>query len=237
MTTPRSESRILGRRDFLRDASVAGIAGLIGAQSATSALAASAPRLLASSCVLTPAGPAGPFYAPLGLLRRDLREAQPGLAMTLLLRVVRSSDCSPVQGAFADLWHNNAGGTYSAFVAQGTAGETWLRGVQVTNANGLALFETIYPGWYPGRTCHLHLKIHTPTDVFTTQLYATDRFSTSVWRQEPYASHGPNPTTNAIDSFYEPAATLALQPLGLAAFPWLGGGMKRVLGAKTLVIA
>ncbi len=37
---------------------------------------------------------------------------------------------------------------------------TFLRGVQVTNASGTTEIDTIYPGWYQGRTTHIHVRVH-----------------------------------------------------------------------------
>ena len=167
--------------------------------------------MMQGMCVLTPSETAGPFYLNLNLVRQDITEGQPGLAMRLLLNVVRASDCTPIPNAAVDAWHNNAAGTYSGFASKGTAGQTWLRGVQFTDANGMATFDTIYPGWYMGRTTHIHLKVRpTPGTELTTQLYFEQPLNRRVNSIPPYAAHGQNPTTNFNDSLFLPETVMTL---------------------------
>ncbi len=222
---------MIHRRTFLRTAGALSLTPFLPGGS----LANAASAVLAKSCTLTGAQPQGPFYQGIALLRQDLSEMQLGLRMTLMFRVVRASDCSPVAGAFVDVWHNNASGTYSGFAVQGTAGETWLRGVQITDARGFVRFETLYPGWYPGRTTHLHAKVWTPPDVFTTQFYLPDDWNLRVQRGPIYS--GANPLLNADDSDYAVANELAVRPLGFARLPFAGGRARRVLAGATIALA
>ena len=107
--------------------------------------------------------------------------------------------------AVVDIWHPDAVGQYSGFRGQGddnsdTSGESFLRGKQTTDANGLVEFETIYPGWYPGRTVHIHFKAYTDERTFvTSQMYFPDDVSDAVFLKEPYAARGPRRVTNAND--------------------------------------
>jgi len=90
-----------------------------------------------------------------------------------------------------------------------TSGETWLRGYQITDANSLATFKTIIPGWYAGRTTHIHLRLRSTYDstttggTNTTQLFfpqdVIDTINTTI---SPYSAEGANPTTNASDHVY-----------------------------------
>lgn len=41
---------------------------------------------------------------------------------------------------------------------------TWLRGVQQTDEDGMVEFDTIVPGWYSGRTAHIHVKVRPCND-------------------------------------------------------------------------
>src|SRR5262249_44283949 len=139
------------------------------------------PSGMQGMCVMTPAETEGPYYLNLNLLRQDITEGQPGLPTRLLISVVHAADCTPVANATVDVWHANAPGQYSGFANQGTQGQTWLRGVQFTDANGLATFDTIYPGWYMGRTTHIHLKVRpTPQTELTSQLYFPQRLNRRV---------------------------------------------------------
>jgi protocatechuate 3,4-dioxygenase beta subunit len=78
-----------------------------------------------------------------------------------------------------------------------------MRGVQRTNAKGLALFRTVYPGWYQGRTVHIHVKVHLGGNVLHTgQLYFPDTVTDAVYRKAPYASRPNRDVRNADDSIY-----------------------------------
>ena len=86
--------------------------------------------------------------------------------------VVRADgDCAPVSGAQVDIWHANASGLYSDVAANGTTGHKYLRGYQVTDADGVADFVTVFPGWYTGRAIHIHFKIRKGDLEFTSQLF------------------------------------------------------------------
>ncbi len=111
-------------------------------------------------CVLTPEQEEGPFYIDLAQVRRDIVEGRPGVPLALALTVVDSSTCAPIRDAAVDIWHCDAQGVYSGEPSEGSEGETYLRGIQLTDRNGLAEFATIYPGQYPGRTTHIHVKVH-----------------------------------------------------------------------------
>ena len=97
-------------------------------------------------------------YIDAAKLRRDIRAGRPGRPMTLRLTVVDAATCRPIKGAAVDVWHCDAGGAYSGF--DDPPAESFLRGIQRTDAKGVAAFRTIYPGWYPGRAVHIHVKVH-----------------------------------------------------------------------------
>ncbi|HVU00318.1 MAG TPA: intradiol ring-cleavage dioxygenase [Polyangiaceae bacterium] len=156
-------------------------------------------------CALYPQETEGPYYLDLGLLRSDITEGKPGAPLELEIEVVRARDCSPVADAAVDVWHCDAAGVYSGFPGQlgglDTTGERALRGTQITGADGRVTFRTIYPGWYPGRTTHVHFKVHlTPTSVVTSQLYFPEDVTAEVYTTAPYDAHGGKDTTNAADA-------------------------------------
>src|SRR4051794_29166463 len=119
----------------------------------------------AVSCILTPEMTEGPYYVPNEAVRRNITEGKSGTALRLHLTVVSASTCKPIKGAAVDIWHADATGVYSG--VQGNTG-TFLRGVQRTDRNGLAVFDTIYPGWYHGRAVHIHVKVHVAGNVVHT---------------------------------------------------------------------
>ncbi len=152
-------------------------------------------------CVLTPEQAEGPFYVPDEKVRRDIREGRPGTPLFLRTTVVDVSTCKPIKGATVDVWHCDAGGVYSAF--DRGAGKNFLRGVQRTNAKGVATFTTVYPGWYPGRAVHVHVKVHVGGNVVHTgQLYFSDAVTDAVHRRSPYSRRPARDTRNADDRVF-----------------------------------
>jgi protocatechuate 3,4-dioxygenase beta subunit len=152
------------------------------------------------SCVLAPEQTEGPYYLDDASLRRDVREGRPGAALTLRLSVVNVANCKPIKGAAVEIWHCDAGGAYSG--VQGDTG-MFLRGVQRTDAKGLAVFRTIYPGWYEGRTVHIHTMVHLGGSVVHTgQLYFSDTVTDAVYKRSPYSQRPNRSTRNAADSIY-----------------------------------
>jgi protocatechuate 3,4-dioxygenase beta subunit len=168
--------------------------------------ASSGPAAVASglvSCVLTPEQTEGPYYVAGAPVRRDVTEGRPGAALTLRLSVVDVSSCKPIKGASVEIWHCDAGGVYSGVAQQSTQSEEFLRGVQRTDAKGLAIFRTIYPGWYQGRTVHIHTKVHVAGNVVHTgQLYFADPVTDAVYTRTPYSSRPNRDPRNAGDSIY-----------------------------------
>ena len=163
---PTDPDRRLTRRQTLGIAGAAGTAAVLGgsagkllshmAEEPDEVTAATAAR----SCKLAPEVTEGPFYVALDRIRKDITEGRPGVPLTLKLRVVDVKKCAPIHAAAVDIWHCDAGGLYSDESSNGTAGQTYLRGVQLTNKKGYATIRTVYPGHYTGRATHIHLKVH-----------------------------------------------------------------------------
>jgi protocatechuate 3,4-dioxygenase beta subunit len=174
----------------------------------------SAPAAGTVSCVLTPEQTEGPYYIAGEKLRRNITEGRPGTRLDLHLSVVDASTCRPIKGAVVDIWHADAAGTYSGFGA-GAASRTFMRGIQKTDGNGLAVFRSVYPGWYQGRTVHIHVKVHVGGNVVHTgQLYFSDSLTDSVYTHSPYNRRPNRDTRNANDSIYGSGgkqSTLALR--------------------------
>jgi protocatechuate 3,4-dioxygenase beta subunit len=171
-----------------------------------------------SSCVVRPELTEGPYYVDEELNRSDIRSdpsdgtLRAGALLTLTFNVSRasSSACEPLAGAIVDLWHCDALGVYSD-VSDPTFGNTlgtkFLRGYQVTDSSGMAQFTTIYPGWYQGRTVHIHFKVRSAASAtsayeFTSQLFFDDSLSDQVYTQEPYSTKGERTLRNAGDGIY-----------------------------------
>ena len=156
----------------------------------------------AVACVLTPELTEGPYYIAGEKLRRDIREGHPGTLLSLRLRVLSASTCKPIKGAAVDIWHADAAGNYSGF-GNAAASRTFLRGIQKTDATGLAVFTTVYPGWYQGRTVHIHVKVHVGGSVVHTgQLFFPDSLTDTVYQASPYTARGTRQVRNANDSIF-----------------------------------
>jgi protocatechuate 3,4-dioxygenase beta subunit len=166
------------------------------------------------SCVLTAALTEGPYFVDEKLYRSDIRsdpvtgEVANGVLLGLTFKVSRvaNSACTPLTGAYLDVWHCNAGGAYSDVSGAG-AGEKFLRGYQITDASGAAQFTTIYPGWYTGRAIHVHFKLRlfagaTASYAFTSQFFFDDALTDSVYTLSPYNTRGTRDVRNTADSIY-----------------------------------
>src|SRR5438128_5627442 len=159
-------------------------------------------------CTLTCAQTLGPCYYAANLIRRDITEAELGLPTLLSFLIVDASTCAPIENASIDIWHTNAGGVYSAPINQmcnpGNAlarTKTFTRGIQLTDSSGWAHFNTIFPGWYSGRTTHIHATIRrSGSEIVTTQFFFDDSLDDFVYKNHPNYSSRPNrDTTNLTD--------------------------------------
>ncbi len=219
--------RIITRRQSLKILGAGGISLVAGAshgQKAPSTQRATSRQVSNQGCVdlvVAPELTEGPFFVDEMLLRSDLASGTDrtsvvnGLPFTLQVTVyeVNGSQGCPLAGAYVDLWHADAVGAYSDVNNQGiqsenTLGQTWLRGYQITDSNGIATFQTIYPGWYIGRTIHFHFKIRRynassqQTFEFTSQWFIDDTINDAVLSNAPYNSRGDRSVRNSNDNIY-----------------------------------
>lgn len=200
-----------------------------GAEEDESARSVAAEPAPVPDCVLTPEQEEGPFYIDLAQVRRDIVEDRPGVPLVLALTVVDADTCEPIRDAAVDIWHCDALGVYSGEAAEGTEGESYLRGIQLTDADGLAEFATVYPGQYPGRTTHIHLKVHIggrqSDDTYsgghvshTGQLFTSDRRDAEVFALAPYNRNTAGIVPRDADGIFRDqggsSAVLALAPAG-----------------------
>jgi protocatechuate 3,4-dioxygenase beta subunit len=176
-----------------------------------------------SSCTLTPEQTEGPFYFDADAIRSDIREDRDGTTLRIAVRVRDAQTCEATRNAVVDIWHCDAGGSYSGF-SSGATGARFLRGAQVTDHDGIVEFTTVYPGWYMGRTVHVHAKVHLDSaTALTTQLYFDDDLTAAVYENEPYASRTGRDTFNGDDTIFDAMLVMDLSEdgagyLGLASF-------------------
>jgi|RhiMetdeSRZDD1v2_1073273.scaffolds.fasta_scaffold30144_7 protocatechuate 3,4-dioxygenase beta subunit len=160
-------------------------------------------------CVLTCEQTLGPCYYDQTAVRRDITEGKAGLPTSLGFLVLDADTCAPIESASIDIWHADPTGVYSAPInpmcnANDAAArsQTFLRGVQLTGSNGWAYFDTVYPGWYSGRTTHIHATVRLDgAEAVTTQFYFADELSTHIYTTNAnYAPRGDKDTPNASDN-------------------------------------
>lgn len=223
--------RVLRRREILAllSAAAGGVVVAAGGRSRWNPAALAAAAATLPACVLRPEQTEGPYFVDERLRRSDIRSdptdgaVKPGVPLALTFRVaeLRGGGCAPLPGAIVDIWHCDALGVYSDEadpIFGDTKGKKFLRGYQITDAAGAAEFQTIYPGWYQGRTVHIHFKIRTsfasPAHEFTSQLYFDDALTDRVHTEQPYARKGRRTVRNTQDGIFRGGGTsLLLAPV------------------------
>ncbi len=197
----------------------------------------------ANTCTTAKEETQGPYWFDVDQIRSDLREDRPGTPLVLAVRAHDLSSCSngaaptPIPNCVVEVWHCDAGGEYSGFESgsggRGPGGPsdgsyssgdteatttddgTYLRGAQVADANGVVQFRTIYPGWYRGRTVHIHLKLHVNRKtVVTTQLYFDEAVNDAVFATSPYDDRDGRETRNSDDSLYDESGLVTIRKTG-----------------------
>jgi protocatechuate 3,4-dioxygenase beta subunit len=153
-------------------------------------------------CVETGAQTAGPFYPGEPETMKDISGDRTGVPLQIEFRVVDvDQDCADVANAEVDLWHADANGDYSGYEDFQTEGEDWLRGQQLTDEHGTARFRSIFPGSYPGRSVHVHVKVRAEGfDELTTQVYFPDDLVASILSKSNY--NGAAHTLLEDDNFF-----------------------------------
>jgi protocatechuate 3,4-dioxygenase beta subunit len=235
--------RVLSRRDALRLIAAGGAGAVIGCKggSASSvadsrsvgAQVASAAGSGVPGCVAKPELTVGPYFLDKQLERSDIRidptsgAVKEGAPLRLAFNVSRiaNGQCTPLPGAAVDIWQCDALGAYSGvddnMVGFNTVGQKFLRGFQVSDANGVARFTTVYPGWYQGRAVHIHFKIRTPASAvaanqadqvyeFTSQLFFDESLTDRVHARAPYAAKGQRDLRNENDGIYKQSGGVLL---------------------------
>jgi protocatechuate 3,4-dioxygenase beta subunit len=158
----------------------------------------------------------GPYHRDAPLPRRDIAEDRDGVTLHVGIRLA-TDEGAPVRDASVEVWHCDALGRYSGFPppddsvvvtaddaprAAYLPDQTFLRGRQRTDDAGMVEFHTIYPGWYPGRTLHIHLMVHASGVTLTSQLYFPEDTNGIVLSSMPYAERPGRDTTNRDDEIF-----------------------------------
>ncbi|KAJ6585813.1 Intradiol ring-cleavage dioxygenase, partial [Mycena capillaripes] len=187
-----------------------------------------------SSCVLAPEVTEGPYRklnSPRNsvfpdlvdgeFIRWDIRESTDGVDTYIDVQLIDISTCKPVPNVYIDFWHANSTGVYSGVVANGNGvgsadpsntNTTFLRGIQVTDDDGVAQWLTVFPGHYTGRTPHIHILAHHNPTIFKNgtvgsgnathvgQFFIDQSLIAEVETTSPYAMNTQTLTTYEEDS-------------------------------------
>ncbi|RKH16605.1 protocatechuate 3,4-dioxygenase [Corallococcus sp. CA047B] len=189
-------------------------------------------------CALTCESTLGPCYATT-VERKDISEGHDGLPVRLAFLIVDET-CKPIPNATVDIWHAAPEGLYSGEDASDfcTSGDPvaraarWFRGVQTTDANGRADFDTCFPGWYSSRTIHIHFTVRVGGQEFvTSQLFFDDTLNDDIVNHQPlYNTRGARDTTNANDN------VVSAESVGNYLFATQRMADGAMLASKTLII-
>lgn len=180
-----------------------------------------------NTCALVPETTIGPYYVTGEYIRTDITEGQAGIPTHIEIQFVDMNTCEPVTEVLADVWHCNSTGFYSGIdTSEGEGGlnTTFLRGVQIADADGVASFDTLFPGHYDGRVTHFHLVVQDdytlqPNNTYTGgntlhigQLYFDDTLVKAVEATEPYTQNTIAYTTWEVDGWMLEEATAEYDP-------------------------
>ena len=180
------------------------------------------------SCILSPEVTQGPYYVSGEYVRYDITEDQEGVELLLDTQVIDMVTCNPVTNTMVEIWHCNSTGVYSGIVASGNGDssdttnldKTFLRGLQPTDPDGVAKFQTMFPGHYTSRATHIHVLAHFSGTQYANgtygggyvshvgQLFFDQDLITQVEATSPYSTNTQEITENAVDTiFTEEAAS------------------------------
>ncbi|GAB7366035.1 hypothetical protein MBLNU230_g7604t1 [Neophaeotheca triangularis] len=176
-----------------------------------------------TSCILAPEQIVGPYYVAGELIRQNITEGQSGVPMHFEMQFVDVNTCEPVPALYIDVWGANATGVYSGvtsgpgiladqFGHQAGLDTSFLRGVQITDEEGVAAFDTIFPGHYDERATHEHVRVAgnvSATYINGTfeggrvehigQIYFPEKLRSAVEATYPYNTNEIEVTSNVED--------------------------------------
>ena len=229
-----SDVRSVSRRRLLEAFGMAAGAAVIGACGSTNPASPTSVATTTSTttgggvtnspaCVVAASETEGPYPDATGMVnnmaffRQDVTEGRSGLPVMLAMTIVNAAaGCAPLQGASVEIWQCDAEGHYSEYSQPGYngTGQTFLRGLQTTDASGNVVFRTIYPGWYQGRATHIHVEVFVGgRSVKTTQIAFPESVTAQVYKTGVYAAHGQNTTSNSSDMVFSDGTSTELATL------------------------
>jgi protocatechuate 3,4-dioxygenase beta subunit len=165
----------------------------------------------AGTCLALQQTTAGPCTTATTIARVDVSEGLDGLPVRLALKLIDKTTCDPIVGATIQIWHTKFNGVYSGVTPNpqmcygsepSAASHMFMRGSQITDADGVVYFNTCFPGWYRGRAIHVHFQVFvngSSTEV--SQLFFPEALTAAIFTSHPvYASFGQPDTSLTSDN-------------------------------------
>lgn len=186
----------------------------------TSSTTGSASGSTTSGCSVVPTETEGPYptHIPASYVRSDITDGRTGYKLTAKITIDNSNNsCNALSGALVDIWHCDSEGNYSEYGGSGSQSTNYttvhfLRGRQTTDGNGLVTFTSIFPGWYTGRTTHIHVHVYNSagTSLKVTQIAFPEGSGSALLAVGGYSKGLSGYTYNASDSVFSDGYTLEL---------------------------
>lgn len=160
----------------------------------------------AGGCSVSPSETAGPFPTknPSAFAMKDIKGDRTGVPLTMNITIQNVKDnCAALAGALVDVWHCDKDGNYSEYGS--LTAVHFLRGRQTTDSNGVAAFTTVFPGWYPGRSPHIHVHVFNASgkSLLVTQIaFPTDVCDTVYTTATNFYTKGKQDTSNTRDNIF-----------------------------------
>jgi len=178
----------------------------------TGSSSASTPPSSSNGCAVAPTETEGPFptHTPASYVRSDITDGRTGYKLTVKIIILSNSNsCNPLANALVDIWHCDKDGNYSEYGGSGMQATDYtsvhfLRGRQTTDTSGLVTYTSIFPGWYSGRSTHIHVHVYNSsgTSLKVTQIAFPEGSGTALAQVNGYSKGLTGYTYNASDNVF-----------------------------------
>ncbi|PTR00913.1 dioxygenase-like protein [Mucilaginibacter yixingensis] len=178
----------------------------------TGSSSASTPPSSSNGCAVAPTETEGPFptHTPASYVRSDITDGRTGYKLTVKIIILSNSNsCNPLANAMVDIWHCDKDGNYSEYGGSGMQATDYtsvhfLRGRQTTDTSGLVTYTSIFPGWYSGRSTHIHVHVYNSsgTSLKVTQIAFPEGSGSAVAQVNGYSKGLTGYTYNASDNVF-----------------------------------